>query len=203
VVTFSIFDSQTADYLFYLPDNFRLVRLWDNPDKDVKQGGDEDASPEATEEGGGDLGPVGGKKTPEADATKKTTSGDDDCAGYEDYTTASLENIAAWGEAVTSVDFRNILSLDPADITAAAETIRDLAKTQEDLDVPPAAADANALVVQAFNDSADALDTIAQGVADSDSAAIGQGASVISEIGTSFASGDVADAVKDLQALCG
>ena len=104
---------------------------------------------------------------------------------------------------MTSVDFRNILSLDPADITAAAETIRDLAKTQEDLDVPPAAADANALVVQAFNDSADALDTIAQGVADSDSAAIGQGASVISEIGTSFASGDVADAVKDLQALCG
>ena len=203
-LNFSIFDTQTADNIFYLPDGFRLVRTWDNPDRE--DGGDSTPSADDSKEDNPDLGPVDSptkeatdddEKTPEAD-----TDSSADCAGALDYQDATLANIDAWSQALTDADFANIMSADPDDIRAIADDLQAVADDQADVDVPPAAEKFNDLLAGSFQDTADAMNDIADGLENTDQAAIGEAASVISEVGSSFSDGPVADALTDLKDAC-
>jgi hypothetical protein len=204
-ISFSTFDTQTPDNIFYLPDSFRLVRTWDNPDRE--DGGD--ASPTADdEEDNGGLGPIGGeKKTPKADDDNKKTPEADtdssgDCAGAADYQDATLANLDAWSQAINDADFAHIMTADPDDLRAIADDLSATAEDQANLDVPPAAEEFNDLLAQAFQDTADAIADIADGLENGDQVKIGEAASVISEVGSSFQSGDVASALSDLKDAC-
>lgn len=182
-ITFSVFDTQTVDNIFYLPDGFRLVRVWDNPDRE--DGGD--STPDANDdEDNGDLGPVGDDKTKTADDDSDTGDSDADCAGAADYQDATLANIQAWSQALNDADFANILSADPDDLRDVADTLQDIADDQAKLDVPPAAEEFNDLLADAFQQTADAMNDIADGLENGDQAAIGEAVSVISDVGTSF-----------------
>lgn len=198
-ITFSVFDTQTVDNIFYLPDGFRLVRVWDNPDRE--DGGD--STPDANDdEDNGDLGPVGDDKTKTADDDSDTGDSDADCAGAADYQDATLANIQAWSQALNDADFANILSADPDDLRDVADTLQDIADDQAKLDVPPAAEEFNDLLADAFQQTADAMNDIADGLENGDQAAIGEAASVISDVGTSFSDGDVSKALDDLKDVC-
>jgi hypothetical protein len=208
-LTYSVLDTETVDYIFYLPDGFRLVRLYDNPDASS-----DDSTPAAGDDDngkdGGDLGPLGGKKTPTAaddsdvtpSARKTPTPSGDDCAGASDYQDATLANLQAWSDALSSVDFQNIQKADPADISGIADDVRAIARDQKNLDVPPAAEDFNKLLAGSFTDTASALDDLADAVDAGDATGIGTAAKQISDIGASFGEGDVADALTDLKDAC-
>ena len=58
------------------------------------------------------------------------------------------------------------------------------------------------MLVQAYEDSAQALDDIADAIDAGDSAAYQDAIQTISDIGTSFTDGDVADTLTELKSTC-
>jgi len=67
---------------------------------------------------------------------------------------------------------------------------------------PPAAEDLNDKLVQAYEDSAQALEDIADAIDASDSAAFQDAIQTISDIGSSFTEGDVANTLSELKSIC-
>jgi len=220
-LTFSVKDSETVDYVIYFPDGFRLVRLYDNPDARSSDNDNGKGTPDTGDENdngkdtNGGLGPLGGKKTPTpADDNTNTNTGrktptpksgntdDQDCTGAADYQDETLANLNDWSGALGSIDFANVMNADPADLRDVASQLHDAADAQDNVDVPAAAAEFNDLLVKGFEDTASAVDDLADAVESGDTAAVGDAATAISEVGTDFQSGDTADALKTLEDTC-
>lgn len=199
-VGFGTNDTSEIDYVFYFPtDTTRLVHLFD---ADAGSSGDDDATPESDDDDrddNGGLGPIGEKTPTPDDDDNGNTGGDDDCAGAADWADESIQNLNDWSALFADLDPND---LDPDVLTENAEAAREIAEAQADSDPPPAVEELNDAIVAAFEDSADALDKIAEGVTTGDSALIGEGAQEITEVGTSFQSGEVADLLADTEEVC-
>lgn len=196
---FGTTDTSEIDYIMYLPSDFtRLIHLYD---ADSGSGGDDDASPTAEDDDddNGGLGPIGKKTPTPEDEDNGNTGGDEECAGGEEWAKETVQNLNDWSAIFSALDPNN---LDADELTANAEEIREIADAQAESDYPPAAEELNDAIVAAFEDSADALDKIAEGVETGDTALIGEGAEEITAVGTSFSDGEVAEILADTEEIC-
>jgi hypothetical protein len=198
-VGFGTADTAEIDYVFYLPsDSTRLIHLFDA--ETSGSGPDEEATPDEEENNGG-LGPIG-QKTPEAEETEEIDDPEpsgDDCEGAAEWADETIAGLNEWSAVFGDLDPNN---LDPEQLRENAETIRDIADTQADSDFPPAVEELNDAIVAAYEDSAEALEMIAEGVETGDSALIGEGAQLITEVGTSFQDGEVAEILAETEEIC-
>jgi len=131
-----------------------------------------------------------------------STNGGDECAGAADWQDVTLETLGAWGGVFRDLDFSTPDAGAASDARDGADTIRDLVDQQRDSNPPPAAENLNDMLVQAYEDSAQALDDIADAIDASDSAAYQDAIQTISDIGNSFTEGDVADSLTELKSTC-
>lgn len=198
-------DTAEIDYVFYLPsDSTRLIHLYD---ADTSGGADDpDGTPEDDDTSGrddddGGLGPIGrdDDETPEADDETPEANTGDECAGAADWAEFTIDQLGEWSAVFAEIDPEN---LDAAELADQAEAVRDLADAQADSEFPPAAEELNDAFVQAFEDTADALDTIAEGVETDDQTLIQEGGQIIADIGSSFQDGDVAEILADAEEVC-
>lgn len=134
--------------------------------------------------------------TKEADDTDADSA---DCTGAGDWAAETIDNLNDWADIIGQLDPQ---TLDPDQLRDDADAIRDIATAQADSEHPDAVDELNTAISEAFFDSADALDTIADGVEEGDNDLIVEGGTSISEIGTSFQSGDVADLLADTEEVC-
>jgi hypothetical protein len=203
-VGFSINTGPDIAYVMYLPDQIRLIHIYD-----VGAGGSDDdgtpASDDDDKEDTGGLGPLG-RKTP-------TTTGDDtgnqtprasgdECAGAADWEDLTIETLGIWGGVFQNLDLQDPGAGTIAQIEDGIVTIRDAADQQESSDPPPAAEELNELIVQAYADSADALESLLDAIDADDTAQFNQAVSEIRAIGESFTEGDVAEVLEELKSTC-
>lgn len=194
-VGFQIPKDREIAYVMYLPDTTRLIRIYD---ADAGDSGTPTVDDTSKNDGG--LGPIGGK-TPTPSDNGSTNTGDE-CAGAADWQDVTLETLGAWGGIFRNLDLSSPDAATARDARDGADAIRDLIDQQRDSNPPPAADDLNDLIVQAYEDSAQALDDIADAIDASDSGAFQAAIQTISDIGTSFTEGDVADTLTELKSTC-
>ena len=82
------------------------------------------------------------------------------------------------------------------------DTIREQADILRESTPPPAAEQLSDMIIQAYEDSADALEQIIEGIDSGDDSIITDALMTISDIGTSFQSGDVADVLAEAESAC-
>jgi hypothetical protein len=195
-VGFQIPDDREIAYVMYLPDTTRLIRIFDAESSDSGT-----ATDTGDEKSDGGLGPLGGKKkTPTPDGTDNGNASGDACAGATDWQDVTLETLGTWSSVFKGID---VSSPDAAQQARdGADTVRDLVDQQRDSNPPPAAADLNDMITQAYEDSADALDDLADAIDAGDTAAYPEIGQRISDIGASFSEGDVADALSQVKDTC-
>jgi hypothetical protein len=194
-IGFQIPEDLEIAYVMYLPDTSRLIRIYD---ADTGENGTPTADDTGKNNGG--LGPIG-KMTP-TPSDNGSTNGGDECAGAADWQDVTLETLGAWGGVFRDLDFSTPDAGAASDARDGADTIRDLVDQQRDSNPPPAAENLNDMLVQAYEDSAQALDDIADAIDASDSAAYQDAIQTISDIGNSFTEGDVADSLTELKSTC-
>ena len=194
-IGFQIPEDLEIAYVMYLPDTSRLIRIYD---ADTGESGTPTADDTGKNTGG--LGPIG-KMTP-TPSDNGSTNGGDECAGAADWQDVTLETLGAWGGVFRDLDFSTPDAGAASDARDGADTIRDLVDQQRDSNPPPAAENLNDMLVQAYEDSAQALDDIADAIDASDSAAYQDAIQTISDIGNSFTEGDVSDSLTELKSTC-
>jgi uncharacterized protein DUF4352 len=194
---FQIPEDLEIAYVMYLPDTTRLIRIYDaNAEDSGTATADDDKND-------GGLGPIGKTTPTPGSGSKKTpTATGDECAGATDWQDVTLETLGAWGDIFRGLDLSNPDAAAANDARDGADTIRDLVDQQRDSNPPPAAADLNDMLVQAYEDSAQALEDIADAIDSGDSAAFQDAIQTISDIGSSFTEGDVADSLSELKSTC-
>ena len=186
-VGFSVDEAFPIDYVAFVPD----ARFYPVVDAAPSTGGRDDATPVADDDDSG-LGRTD-EDTPVADDTAG------DCAGVADWEDAAVANVQEWGDVFSSLDADN---LDADDLRASAADVQDVADAQAD-STPPATAEAlNDLLVTSYEDSADALNDLADAVEQGDDDLRLEAANTITDIGQSFQDGEVSDAVEALRAAC-
>jgi hypothetical protein len=203
-VGFSVPADLEISYVMYLPDSIRLIHIYDVG----ASGADDDGSPTSDdddkEETGG-LGPLG-RKTPTSaddDAGNQTPrASGDECAGAADWEDLTIETLGIWGGVFQDLDLQDPGAGTITQIEDGIATIRDAAEQQEDSDPPPAAEELNELIVQAYADSADALESLLDAIDADDTAQFNQAVSEIRAIGESFTEGDVAEVLEELKSTC-
>ena len=187
-IGFTVSDELAIDFVMYLPDSFRLLRIYD-------------AGNGSTGNDNGGLGPIG-RRTPTADGGNGNTNAGDECAGAAEWAELTIESLGAWGEVFTGLDFENP---SPDTITAiedGIDTIRTLAEEQVDSNPPPAAEELNDLITTAYEDSAAALKQLLEAVDTNDTELLTEALTTIGDIGDSFQTGDVADVLAEAEATC-
>jgi hypothetical protein len=191
-VGFLIPEDAEISYLMYFPgDGTRMVRIFDARTSTGDDSRDE-----------GNLGPIGrDAETPEADETPQDDNGStgDDCDGAAAWADESIDRLIEWSTALGEIDAGNP---DPDALRDAADISAGIAAAQADSTPPPAAEELNDLLTQAYEDTADALNAMADATEEGDDAAYGEAAQVIAEIGTSLQSGEIADVLADAEAVC-
>jgi hypothetical protein len=199
-VGYQVPDDREIAYVVYLPDTTRLLRIYDAESSDSGT----PAADSGSDKSDGGLGPLGGKKkTPTPDGTDTgNANGGDECAGATDWQDVTLETLGTWGNVFKGLDLSNPDADTAQQVRDGADTIRDLISQQRDSNPPSAAADLNDLITQAFEDSANALDDLADAIDAGDSAAYSDALQTISDIGTSFTEGDVATTLSDVKSTC-
>jgi hypothetical protein len=194
-VGFQIPDDREIAFVMYLPDTSRLLRIYD------AESSDSATSTDSGDKNDGGLGPLGGKKkTPTPDGTGNGNASDGACAGAADWQDVTLDTLTTWSGVFKGVDVSSRNAAQQA--RDGADTIRDLVDQQRDSNPPPAAADLNDMITQAYEDSADALDDLADAIDAGDTAAYAEIGQRISDIGASFSEGDVADALAQVKKSC-
>jgi len=197
-VGFQIPQDLEIAWVMYLPDTSRLIRIYD---ADTGESGTPTAGDTGKNDGG--LGPIGKQTPTPSSGSKKTPEATgNECAGAADWQDVTLETLGAWGGVFRDLDLSTPDAGAASDARDGADTIRDLVTQQRDSNPPPAAENLNDMLVQAFEDSAQALDDIADAIDASDSAAYQDAIQTISDIGNSFTEGDVADTLTELKSTC-
>jgi len=197
-VGFQIPQDLEIAWVMYLPDTSRLIRIYD---ADTGESGTPTAGDTGKNDGG--LGPIGKQTPTPSSGSKKTPEATgNECAGAADWQDVTLETLGAWGGVFRNLDLSTPDAGAASDARDGADTIRDLVTQQRDSNPPPAAENLNDMLVQAFEDSAQALDDIADAIDASDSAAYQDAIQTISDIGNSFTEGDVADTLTELKSTC-
>ena len=197
-VGFQIPQDLEIAWVMYLPDTSRLIRIYD---ADTGESGTPTADDTGKNDGG--LGPIGKQTPTPSSGSKKTPEATgNECAGAADWQDVTLETLGAWGGVFRNLDLSTPDAGAASDARDGADTIRDLVTQQRDSNPPPAAENLNDMLVQAFEDSAQALDDIADAIDASDSAAYQDAIQTISDIGNSFTEGDVADTLTELKSTC-
>jgi hypothetical protein len=196
-------DAEISYLMYFTADGTRMVRIFDAE-------ADEDGTPEADETPAdddsrdeGNLGPIGrDDETPEADETPQDDDNGatgDECEGAAEWADESIDRLVEWSDALGGIDAENP---DPDALRAAADTSAEIAEAQADSTPPPAAEELNDLLSQAYEDTADALNAMADATEEGDDAAFGEAAQTIAEIGTSLQSGEIADVLADAEEVC-
>jgi uncharacterized protein DUF4352 len=197
-VGFQIPEDLDIAYVMYLPDTTRLIRIYD---ANVEDNGTATAGEDNKNDGG--LGPIGKTTpTPSSGSKKTPTASGDECAGATDWQDVTLDTLGTWGGVFRNLDLSNPDAAAANDARDGADTIRDLVAQQRDSNPPPAAEELNDMLVQAYEDSAQALEDIADAIDAGDSAAFQDAIQTISDIGSSFTEGDVADTLNELKSTC-
>jgi hypothetical protein len=115
----------------------------------------------------------------------------DPCAGMSDWAPETGRRMAT-----ATATLEGIGRLDPADpdaptqLRAAASTFTTMAQEQESSDAPMAAAETNALLVEALTAYATAIDLAATGLASGDDSVLAEAADLIAEANTLFQDAD-------------
>jgi hypothetical protein len=178
--------------VFYLPDSIRLIRIYDG---EAAAGDDDDQDKD-----NGGLGPIGrNTPTPEEDDSGRTG---DECEGAAEWGEVTIGTLGEWGGIFSNLEFENADAATLDALQAAIDDIRDLAEEQADSAPPPAAEELNELIVQGYSDSADALEDLLDGATTGDTTMMQDALTQITEIGTGFQSGEVADVLAEVEETC-
>jgi hypothetical protein len=180
--------------VFYLPDSVRLIRIYD---AEAAAGDDEDE-----EKDSGGLGPIGRNTPTPGEDDDDTGSTGDECEGAAEWAELTIGTLDEWGSIFSNLEFEESDPDTLAAIEDAIDGIRDLAEEQAESTPPPAAEELNELITTAYEDSADALETLHEGASTGDSAMMQDALTEITEIGANFQSGDVADVVAEAEEAC-
>ena len=117
-----------------------------------------------------------------------------------DWEDGSVELVQNWGAILGSLDFADI-DLDA--LRESAGEIEDIAAAQADSDPPAVAEELNDILVESYEDSAQAFNDLADAVEAGDEAGIGDAAEDIQVIGESFQTGgDVDGILQGLRDVC-
>jgi hypothetical protein len=205
-VAFLIPEDAEISYLMYFPgDGTRMVRIFDAEVESGADPGEDDGTPTGGDSrDDGNLGPIGrdDDETPEADETPQDDdngSTGDECEGAAAWADESIDRLVEWSTALAGIDAGNP---DPDALRDAADTSAEIAEAQAKSTPPPAAEELNDLLTQAYEDTADALNAMADAAEEGDDAAYGEAAQVIAEVGASLQSGEIADVLADAEAVC-
>ena len=180
--------------VFYLPDSVRLIRIYD---AEAAAGDDEDE-----EKDSGGLGPIGRNTPTPGEDDDDTGSTGDECEGAAEWAELTIGTLDEWGSIFSNLEFEENDPDTLAAIEDAIDGIRDLAEEQAESTPPPAAEELNELITTAYEDSADALETLHEGASTGDTSMMQDALTEITEIGANFQSGDVADVVAEAEEAC-
>jgi hypothetical protein len=184
--------------VFYLPDSARLIRIYDPQDESAN-----DSTPGADDKGNtGPLGPIGKKTPTPKDDTGNTGNTGDECAGAKEWADLTIETLGKWGDVFQGLDLQNPTAETKSQIQDGIDTIREQADILRESTPPPAAEQLSDMIIQAYEDSADALEQVIEGIDSGDDSIITDALMTISDIGTSFQSGDVADVLAEAESAC-
>ena len=142
--------------VFYLPDSARLIRIYDPQDESTN-----DSTPGADDKDKtGPLGPIGKKTPTPKDDTGNTGNTGDECAGAKEWADLTIETLGKWGEVFQSLDLQNPTTETKSQIQDGIDTIREQADILRESTPPPAAEQLSDMIIQAYEDSADALEQV-------------------------------------------
>jgi hypothetical protein len=179
--------------VFYLPDSVRLIRIYDGEAAATDDVDDEDKD-------SGGLGPIG-RNTPTPDDDDSGRTGDE-CEGAAEWGEVTIGTLGEWGGIFSNLEFEDADAATLDALQTAIDNIRDLAEEQADSTPPPAAEELNDLIVQGYEDSADALEDLLEGASTGDTSMMQDALTQITEIGTGFQSGEVADVLAEVEETC-
>lgn len=195
-VGFTVSADVPIDYVAYIPE----ARLYPVVDSAGPSGrGDDDGSPTAGDDD--PLGPTGDDdETPAADDDETPVADGGDCAGVAEWEDIAVENVQDWGAIFDTLDPDD---LDPDVLRESVAEVEEIAEAQADSDPPAVAEDLNDILVESYEDSAQALSDLADAVEADDQAGIVEAAEDITAIGESFQTGGgVDDVLQELRDLC-
>jgi len=199
LLTFQVLAGTKPGLLFFAPTSDRHIRVaeWNaSASNATPTAGKTPAVP-----------PVNSNRTPTAEATDEATQtadfGDIDCGDVLSWAKASVPGLTTWGDEVSAVG--TVLQgakVNSADIRTSADKISNLADDQENIDVPQGVEDLNGLVVQAYRDTVDSLNKLADAVDANDTPALLQSAQDILEISGRFQTGEIGNQLNALGTAC-
>jgi hypothetical protein len=194
LVTFQILAGTNLGTIYFQPSSDRYVLLAEYGDTRAPK---PTGTPPASRPNPG-TDQQGGDETPAANVT---TPG---CEGVVDWAETSLPNINAWSESFISVS--GALTGDEIDAQTArdaADSIRDLADAQDAIEAPDIAQDANDQLVELFDQSATAIDDLADAIEAGDDAGIAAATADLTTISNSLNDGgEMATIFDELSTAC-
>lgn len=161
IVTFQVFAGVEPGLIVYAPNSDRHIRVAEYGEGQAPRPSDNLPPPvRPTEESGTDE-----------DETPVATGGPE-CEGALEWGEATVENVNAWTESLGSIgEAFSGGTPDPDAVRDAADASRDAADTQDGLDVPAIAEDANGKLVELFEETANGLDDLADAIESGDQVA--------------------------------
>lgn len=194
VVTFQVLAGTEPGFIYYSPGSDRQIRLAEYGDGQAPQpSGTPAALPTRPSIGTED-------ETPKADETPVSSA---DCDGVIEWAEASLPNITTWSESFEAIG--GVFSGEDVDAGAvrdAADNLVEIAEDQADIDAPEIAQAANDVLVETFEQSAEALYELADAAEANDTAGIAAAAAKLTQIGSGDGDGSLTEIFDALTEAC-
>ena len=138
----------------------------------------------------------GEEVTPVTEDTPEVTGTTPGCEGVIDWAEASLININNWTDLFIAVaGVVDGLDLDPEVARDAADTVEDIAGAQRDLDVPDVAEAANDVLIDLYDQTAEAVEALADALEADDAAGIAEAIGMLKTVGGLTDEGGALDTV--------
>jgi hypothetical protein len=188
IVTFQVLAGTEPGFIYYSPESDRQLRL-------AEYGEGQAPQPSGT--------PVAVPTRPSIGTEDKTPVSSADCDGVIEWAEASLPNITAWSgsfEAIGGAFTGEAVDADA--VRDAADDLVALAEDQADIDAPEIAQAANDVLVESFQQSAEALYDLADAAEANDTAGITAAATNLTQIASGEGEGSLTTIFDELTKAC-